>query len=65
MLSIVNIVRVINKGDKNLQSHINRWNRNVKSWQNLLQTIRQKRAKDSRFQEKVLMDELHKFEVDI
>lgn len=65
VLSTINIIRLINKNNKDLMSQIDRWNLNINSWHKLLQTIGQKRAKDYRFEESILSNNLSQVEHEI
>lgn len=49
VLSAVKIIRMFNKRNRLLNSCVERWNQNVDSWQVLLQTIGQKKARDFRW----------------
>lgn len=65
ILGAIKVVRLFNLQPQLPQSCTLRWTRNVSSWQKILQTIGQKKAKDSRAIEKTLTHRFHSLEQDI
>lgn len=62
VLTAVFIVSQFNKCNTGHSSSINKWKQSVRSWQHLLSTIGRKRAKDSRFLERAMTDQLQSME---
>ncbi|XP_059077178.1 uncharacterized protein LOC131876287 [Cryptomeria japonica] len=65
ILAAISIIRLINESHFPSLSYIRRWSLDVSAWQNFLRTIGQKKAKDYRFKESWLNDNLYNAEIDI